>query len=34
MPVPWWATFLTVITGYPGAEGAWVQGLQPAGATS
>jgi len=35
MPVPWWATFNLVITGYPNPEtGEWNQGIQPAGATT
>ena len=28
MPVSWWATFTTVVTGYPGPNG-WVGGLKP-----
>ncbi|MBN1287132.1 MAG: ABC transporter substrate-binding protein [Anaerolineae bacterium] len=32
MPVSWWATFNTVIIGYPDPEtGEWVGGIQPAG---
>lgn len=32
MPVPWWATFNLVVTGYMSPDtGEWVQGLQPAG---
>jgi peptide/nickel transport system substrate-binding protein len=35
MPVCWWATFNLVITGYPNPEtGEWIQGIQPAGASS
>jgi peptide/nickel transport system substrate-binding protein len=31
MPVSWWATFTTVVTGYPNPQtGAWVGGLKPA----
>jgi peptide/nickel transport system substrate-binding protein len=30
MPVSWWATFTTVVTGYPNpTTGAWVGGLKP-----
>jgi len=32
MPVSWWATFTTVVNGYPSPEtGEWVGGIQPAG---
>jgi peptide/nickel transport system substrate-binding protein len=35
MPVPWWATFNLVITGYPNPEtGEWIQGIQPAEAAT
>jgi len=30
MPVPWWATFNTVLLGYPDKDGKWVGGLKPA----
>jgi peptide/nickel transport system substrate-binding protein len=30
MPVSWWATFNTVIIGYPGKDGKWVGGIKPA----
>lgn len=29
MPVPWWATFLTVVAGYPTEKGEWVGGVRP-----
>jgi peptide/nickel transport system substrate-binding protein len=32
MPVSWWATFTTVVNGYPSPEtGEWVGGIKPAG---
>jgi peptide/nickel transport system substrate-binding protein len=30
MPVSWWATFNTVIMGYPDKDGNWVGGIKPA----
>lgn len=30
MPVSWWATFNTVIIGYPDKDGKWVGGIKPA----
>src|SRR5581483_8557300 len=30
MPVSWWATFNTVILGYPDKDGKWVGGIKPA----
>lgn len=30
MPVSWWATFNTVIAGYPDKDGKWVGGIKPA----
>lgn len=33
MPVSWWATFNTVILGYPDKDGKWVGGIKPVAKT-